>query len=98
MAITLKVGKTAQEEAPKEEVNQEPQATVSMNIRKTLEGNYMIFDDPEIDIAVLPETNKIVTFAKEKHGKHVYEAQDRLFSFLRKNNALHQLLQILAGE
>ena len=96
MAITLKIGKTEQEEAPQEEVKQEPQATVSMNIRKTLDGNYMIFDHPEIDIAILPETNKVVTFAKEKHGKHVYEAQDRLFSFLR-NKGVIQLGSVQGG-
>ena len=50
MAITLKIGAAAQEDMPQEEVKQEPQATVSMNIRKSLDGNYMIFDHPEIDI------------------------------------------------
>lgn len=89
MAITLKIGDAAkQQEAPQEEVKKDPQATVSMNIRKSLDGNFMIFDHPEIDIAVLPETKKIITFAKEKHGKHVYEAQDRLFSFLRKKGVI----------
>ena len=96
MAITLKIGAAAQEEIPQEEVKQEPQATASMNIRKSLDGNYMIFDHPEIDIAVLPETNKVVTFAKEKHGKQVYEAQDRLFSFLRKKGVI-QLGSVQGG-
>ena len=96
MAITLKIGAQAPEQASQEEVKQEPQATVSMNIRKTLDGNYMIFDHPEIDIAIIPETMKIVTFAKEKHGKHVYEAQDRLFSFLR-NKGVIQLGSVQGG-
>ena len=83
MALTLKVGSAAQEEeTPQEEAK--PQVSVSMNIRKSLDGNFMIFDHPEIDIAILPETMKIVTFAKEKYSKHVYEAQDRLFTFLIK--------------
>ncbi len=96
MALTLKIGAAAQKEAPQEEVKQEPQATVSMNIRKTLDGNYMIFDHPEIDIAILPETNKVVSFAKETHSKHVYEAQDRLFSFLR-NKGVIQLDSVQGG-
>ncbi len=97
MALTLKVGSTAQkEETPEEEVKPDPQATVSMNIRKSLDGNFMVFDHPEIDIAVLPETMKIVTFAKEKHSKNVYEAQDRLFTFLR-NKGVIQLGSIQGG-
>ncbi len=97
MAITLKVGAAAQEEQlPQEEVKPKPQATASMNIRKSLDGNFMIFDHPEIDIAILPETMKIVTFAKEKHSKNVYEAQDRLFTFLR-NKGVVQLGSIQGG-
>ena len=97
MAITLKVGATAeQEETSQEEVKKDPQATVSMNIRKSLDGNFMIFDHPEIDIAILPEANKVVSFAKEKHSKHVYEAQDRLFSFLRKKGVI-QLGSVRGG-
>ena len=58
MAITLKVGAAAeQQETPQEEVKKDPQATVSMNIRKSLDGNFMIFDHPEIDIAVLHLSN-----------------------------------------
>ena len=95
MALTLKVGSAAQEEeTPQEEAK--PQVSVSMNIRKSLDGNFMIFDHPEIDIAILPETMKIVTFAKEKYSKHVYEAQDRLFTFLR-NKGVVQLGSIQGG-
>jgi hypothetical protein len=97
MALTIKVGgKAKQQETPQEEVKKDPQATVSMNIKKSLDGNFMIFDHPEIDIAVLPETKKVVTFAKEKHSKHVYEAQDRLFSFLRKRGVI-QLGSVQGG-
>ena len=104
MTLTLKIGAAAQKETPQEEVKQEPQATVSMNIRKTLDGNYMIFDHPEIDIAIVPEKNKVVSFAKEKHSKHVYEAQDRLFSFFEKQGcntirirARRKCIQFLGG-
>lgn len=94
--LKITVGKKQNIQAQQEEAEPKPQASVSMNIRKTLDGNFMIFDHPEIDIAILPEKMKVVSFAKDKHSKHVYEAQDRLFSFLR-NKGVIQLGSVQGG-
>ena len=81
MAITINVGQeavaTAEEEAPKP-----IQSRMPLNARRSLDGNYMIFNHPEIDIIVMPEKNKVVSFSKEKASKNVYDAQDRLFRYL----------------
>ena len=59
-------------------------ATISLNARKSLDGNILIFDHDIMDIVIMPEKKKIITFPKNTMGDHVYNAQDRLFDFLSK--------------
>tara|TARA_Y100000034_G_scaffold117716_1_gene157470 strand:- start:443 stop:982 length:540 start_codon:yes stop_codon:yes gene_type:complete len=74
MPIVIKVG----EEANKKEVKLE------LNMRRSLNGDLMIFDHGDIDIVLSPAKNKVVAFPKETMNDLVYGAQNRLFSFLRK--------------
>lgn len=62
--------------------------TVKLKARKSLAGDIMIFDHNEIDIVIMPEKKKILTFGKEYLSDQVYEAQNRLFSFLRKRGII----------
>jgi len=81
MAITINVGEEAVEAA----IADDPkpiQSKIRLNARRALNGNYMILNHPEIDIIVIAETNKVVSFSKEHASKNVYQAQDRLFNFL----------------
>ena len=57
---------------------------LEMKARKTLDGNIMIFDHQEMDIVLMPEKSKIVTFAKNDFSEMVYAAQNRLFEFFEK--------------
>jgi len=66
----------------------EPQAKITLNARKNLRGDVMIFDHEDIDIVVMSENNKILSFAKEDMSDKVYEAQERLFKFLRKRGII----------
>jgi len=66
----------------------EPQAQISLNIRKMLDGSLVIFDHPDIDIIVMPHMFKIVTFPKDEMGDHIYAAQSRLFNFLTKKGVI----------
>ena len=79
MAIEITVGppEVAEEERP-------VQTSMSLNARKSLDGNIMIFDHEEIDIVVMPAQNKVVAFAKDLMEDTVYAAQDRLFYHLIK--------------
>jgi len=81
MAITINVGEEAVAAAEAEE-KKPVQSQIALNARRSLDGNYMIFGHPEIDIVVMPEKSKVVTFSKDEASKYVYEAQDRLFSYL----------------
>ena len=56
--------------------------TFSLNARRTIDNNVMIFDHKEIDIVLMTNKNKVVTFAKDELNEEVYLAQDRLFKFL----------------
>jgi hypothetical protein len=80
MSIEIKVGSGATVEEEEKPV----QASMSLNARKSLDGNIMIFDHEEIDIVVMPSENKIVAFAKDLMEDTVYAAQDRLFYHLVK--------------
>jgi len=59
-----------------------PQATVGLQARKTLEGNLLIMDHELIDIVLLPETSKVVTFPKSAAVEDPYGTQARFFDFL----------------
>jgi len=83
--IAIKIGDTATGETEEKSI----QTKMSLQIRRSLDGNYMIFDHPEIDIVILPEENKIISFSKDKASKEVYDAQNRLFNFLRKKGVIN---------
>jgi len=77
MPITIKINKLGPDQEPIQE-------TISLNARKSLDGNIMIFDHKEIDIVVMPKAQKVLALAKDNFSDQVYDAQERLFSFLRK--------------
>jgi hypothetical protein len=57
---------------------------LEMKARKSLDGNILIFDHHEIDIVIMPEKNKVVTFAKNDYSEAIYHVQDRFFEFLKR--------------
>jgi|TARA_Y100000310_G_scaffold101817_1_gene99934 PII-like signaling protein len=59
-----------------------PQATVELNARKALDGSLLIMDHKKIDIAVIPEKMKVVTFPKTTATEDVYDYQNRLLELL----------------
>jgi hypothetical protein len=61
---------------------------LELQARKTLDGNIMIFDHQQMDIVLMPKTNKIVTFAKDDFSETVYAAQNRLFEFLKRKGVV----------
>lgn len=55
---------------------------LKLKIRKTIDGNIMIMDHDDLDIVVLPNEKKIITFPKSSYEDSVYMCQDRFFNFL----------------
>ena len=82
MSVSIKIGKPA---PPPEE---EPVVTVNLNIRKTMDGDLMVFDHADIDIIIMKEKQKIVAFPKDIMSEVVYGAQDRLFKYLMKKGLI----------
>ena len=57
-------------------------AIVKLKARKTMRGDIIILDHPDIDIVVSPHENRVVAYSKKEYGDHVYALQSRLFDFL----------------
>jgi|TARA_Y100000310_G_scaffold230028_1_gene232444 hypothetical protein len=74
MAVTIKIGKEATS----------PSITLELDIRKSMNGDLMIFDHGDIDIVLSASKNKVTVFPKEVISDLVYGAQNRLFAFLKK--------------
>ena len=82
MPVSIKIGK------PKSDSEKEVVAQVALNVRKTLDGDIMIFDHADVDIIVMKGKQKIVSFPKDIMSEVVYGAQDRLFKFLNKKGLI----------
>ncbi len=74
MALTVKIGRG----------NQSALVRLEMDLRKSMNGDLMIFDHGDIDIVLSPNKKKVVAFPKETMTDLVYGAQNRLFACLRK--------------
>ena len=59
-----------------------PQASVALNARRALDGSLLIMDHRKIDIAVVPEKMKVITFPKTTATEDVYDHQNRLLEML----------------
>ena len=56
--------------------------TISLEIRKTLDGKIMILDHMHMDIIVDTATKTIVTFPKDHLSDEIYQTQDHYFKYL----------------
>tara|TARA_R110000824_G_scaffold41375_5_gene123197 strand:+ start:319 stop:858 length:540 start_codon:yes stop_codon:yes gene_type:complete len=74
MAISIKVGDAAKA----------PSVKLELDIRRSMNGDLMVFDHGDIDIILSPSKNKVVAFPKDTMSDLVYGAQNRLFNFLTK--------------
>ena len=91
MPITIAVGEEAIAAAKaEEEVFEEPkpQASLELKIRKSMDGNLMITDHIDIDVIIMPGSNKVLVVAKDHLTEDVYDSQDRLFKYLGKKGLI----------
>lgn len=61
---------------------------VQLNIRKTLDGNLIIRDHPEIDIILSPLTKKVIILPKETMNEDLYPIHKRFFGNLRRHGII----------
>jgi len=83
MAITVKIGSAVEDGISDAELANTLGIKVRLDIRKTLDGNLIINDHPDISIVVMPKASKILALAKKLKSGVVYGAQERLFSYLQ---------------
>jgi hypothetical protein len=57
---------------------------VELRIRRTLAGDMLILDHEDIDIVLMAEKKKCITFPKDTMSDKVYASQDRMFRMLAK--------------
>jgi hypothetical protein len=58
--------------------------TVNLKARRTLDGDIIVSDHPDIDIVVMPEKKKVIAFCRDNFDDHIYQTQDRLMKYLIK--------------
>ena len=63
-------------------------ARIRLKARKTLDGNILILDHPEIDIVLTPKNKKVLALSKNQYGDHIYATQSRLFEYLGKQGVI----------
>ena len=65
-------------------VNIDIDPRIELKARRTIDGNILILDHEDMDIVIMTEKNKCVTFPKNSMSDTVYHSQDRMFRFLAK--------------
>lgn len=73
---------------PEDDKNVVYNPKMKMILRKTLGGDYAIYDHYDMDIVIQPEKKQVLAFAKNEMSDDVYAAQDRLFVFLQKKGVI----------
>ena len=62
---------------------------ILLNARKTIDGNIIISDHPDMSILVIPSKNKIVALPKGELDDELYDSQKRLFDYLFKKGVIN---------
>ncbi len=57
-------------------------------IKKTLSGDFLLQEHPDIDIIVMPQKFKILALAKEDQTDQVYNLQEKLFNYMVKKGVV----------
>ena len=90
--IDVKIGKQiklkVKEEEPKIKVRVKSRTLVYLKVRRTLDGNYMVYDHPLYDVVIMPRKNKIVTFPKKDTIIDAYSSQDNFFDHMMRHGMI----------
>ena len=70
-------------------IRDEPVEKIYLKAKKSIDGNIIISDHPDMEIFIMPEKSKIVTMPKEELDDEVYHSQKRLFDFLIKKGVVN---------
>tara|TARA_Y100000401_G_C8312967_1_gene220827 strand:- start:935 stop:1462 length:528 start_codon:yes stop_codon:yes gene_type:complete len=62
---------------------------ILLNARKTIDGNIIVSDHPDMQILIIPSKSKIVAMPKEQIDDELYDTQKRLFDYLLKKGVVN---------
>ena len=62
---------------------------ILLNARKTIDGNIIVSDHPDMNILIIPSKSKIVAMPKEQIDDELYDTQKRLFDFLLNKGVIN---------
>ena len=88
MPIKLKIDPEISPEEAIAETKPAPDAVISLEVRKTLDGKIMILDHIHLDIILDTALNKITTFPKSELTDEVYGFQNKYFKFLTQDGVI----------
>ena len=61
---------------------------IFLKARKTIDGNIIVSDHPEMDIFIYPGKSKVVCMPKEELDDELYDAQNRFLKFLSRRGVV----------
>ena len=70
------------------EVKPIPHKTIELDVRRTLDNNYIIYDHPLFDIVINPDKKRITTFIKRYLKADPYPHQDVFFDYLLRKGVI----------
>ena len=53
-----------------------------VQISKTLSGDYLMKEHPEVNIVIMPEKQKIIILPKDRQNQYVYNLQEKIMKFM----------------
>ena len=59
-----------------------PVEKILLKAKKTLDGNIIVSDHPDMNILIMPTKSKIVSLAKDQLDDELYDTQKRFFNYL----------------
>lgn len=78
-------------------IKQKPKKQITMNMKKTVDGNILIDERVDFYIFVFPYETRIVTIPKDYSNKFCTERQVKFFDYLTKNGLINPA-DVQAGE
>lgn len=79
---------TAQQTPSQPEKEEKKNYFVKAKARRTLDNNIIVSDHPDVDIVIMPEKMKIITFIKESMDDSIYQTQDRFFKYMQRKGVI----------
>tara|TARA_R110000824_G_scaffold261429_1_gene450047 strand:+ start:135 stop:659 length:525 start_codon:yes stop_codon:yes gene_type:complete len=69
-------------------INNKKIEKILLKARKTIDGNIIVSDHPDMDIVVYMKNGKVVALPKEELDDEVYDSQNRLFKYLSRQGVI----------